>query len=933
VPDFPTPKVRSTSDNPNNKEEEAAQHSSPVLDDAPNTPEPAASINAESILAPEDSDRGRELGAEPTEPVVVEDSVGGGVPDDVAGGPLPSAAERCGAESDGAVPHAPSSWAAVAAEAVEIGTEIELATGEVVSKGGAGSGVVSDGEKEEQPISEAATPLDVVGPVETTADARQSDDADARVPETATAECSEEYTGPGAGSEAAHVEPEDILTGHAVDELTAEPEEDASGPVDVPERAQRPAADPDQVPAPTGSGVDESSSDSHVESEDETSETVTADHPVIETSLEPEEGSSGPDAVPEQAEHPTTDPELQGDGGQAPAPTVFGDEESRGPHLEDSVAAEGPESPARHPEDDAVGPAHQDIAPGTSSADAPEIGGSGSSTGEEGGSGAEEGADPLLGLDIATDGASSPGGDLEDDAVGTVAEDTAPAALDAAPDADGAALQSGQEESSTAPSPPDVADVGSSDRAEEESDAVRVATGAAEAETPKLDAGDVKRETLTVPAGPERVETDTSEGAAEDGDKAESETVRPVVDVTGIDGVEAGAETDVASFPAKGDVGGELEAPVDDATQAIPAPEREAPEPETGHQQPLEADDRCRELAENTAADGETGPGLEVIDQKPLQELDIQTDVIGGEDAYESDKKKPHADAGVGNDDGVSSKTLGSEIDIDETGAFPEDDGRKLETNNDVCIEPGTPGLQPSGKHIAPAIFVDDLTNISPGTLTPSTELLSAGTTAREGPVAAETPTQKPTPSPLPRQEHVKAKPQLAPIPDLSKLSSTPRDSVDTIRPSTDDEHRHPTLPKPPHTTTPTTTTPTSRPKTAGYLSIGLLRSEPRFIEVGLRGALGDVRARRMSLPLQQHLLDTESDTVARPPAPASDAGGVRGSRSRRSWKKDPAVAAAVGEHSNGWDDDQAAVLPRMMMMLAGAVALGKIMKRAAEGD
>jgi hypothetical protein len=525
---------------------------------------------------------------------------------------------------------------------VEIGTEIELETGNRVSKGGAGSGVVADREEEEQPISEAATPQDI-GPVETTADARQSDDVGTRVPESFTAECSEEHTGPGAGSEAAHVKPEGVLVdtvdaGHAGDELTGEPEEDSSGPVDVSERAERSAADLDQVPAPTGSRTDESSSDSHVEPEDETSETVTADYSVMKTTLEPEEGSSDPDAIPEQAEHPATDPELQANGGQAPAPTVFGDEESRGPHLEDIIAAEGPESPARYPEDDAVGPAHQDIAPGTSSADAPEIGESGSSTGKGEGSGAEEGADPFLGHDIATDGSASPAGHLEDDAVGAVAGHTMPAALEV----DGEALQSGQEDSSTAPSPPGVAEVGNSDRAKEESDAVTVATDVAEAETPKLDAGDVERETLTVPAGPESVETETSEGTVEDGDREEPDTVPFMVDVTDIGGVEAGAETDVASFPTKGDVSGELDAPVDDGAHAIPAPEKEAPAPETSEEEP---EGQNQGLVE--AADEKTDPKTEVIDQKLSQELDIQADAVSGEDAYESDKEGPHADAGV----------------------------------------------------------------------------------------------------------------------------------------------------------------------------------------------------------------------------------------------------------------------------------------------
>lgn len=926
--DFPTPQVRAKSDT--NNTQDAAGHHSPVLDDAPSTPEPAVTINAQSTLAPEDPDSGRDLGAETTEPAVVEDSVRGGVPDDVAAGaPLPPSAERCGAEweHDAAPPLPSSSWAAVAAEAVELGTEIELETGEAVPKGGddggegcdggrgvgrggagagpgfvaeelpavtspdagpveeivgvrhnddtdvpvpesvtaegsedrTGPGLITEQEKE-QPATDAVTSQDL-GPADEAIDACQSDDVGVRAPETTTEECSEETTGSGADSEAAQAEPENAPT--------------VSAKTSSPDLSEDPIATP---------------------LSDKVADSADADHAPNETSAEPEEGSSDPGAGAEQAEHPAPGPELQVDGGPAPAPTALGDAESLGPHLDEDTVADGAESRGASPENAALSPLGDSTA--------------------------------------AADGSESPGEHAGDEPPRAVDQELVPDVPADVPEVDG--------------------------------ETVTEVTSVAEAETPKLDAGDVERETLTVPAGPETAETEALEGDVEDGDKEGSDTVPAAADATGteisehdaadegkgsttlptvagdvLDGDDvnpAGAETEVASSAAKGDVGDKAEVPVDGASKDIHIPEEEIPGPEIVEEQPVEADGQSQRLAEDVAADEEAGP-LEAVGQDP-QELDIQTDAIGGEDAFDSDKEQLHADAGVGNDADAPSRTLGSELGIEKAGAAPADEGGKLDANSDVCAEPGIPGPQYSEKHIAPTISVDDLTDLT--NLEPAISALPtdeptkpdpAGTTLPEESAAGEAPPPKPTPSLPARPEKAKAKPQLALIPDLSKLSapsfttSTPRDSVDTIRPSIDETPQHPpTLPTPEQRHAATTT---GRPKTAGYLNLGL--RESRFIEVGLRGALGDVKSRRLSLPLQQHLLlDTEEgDRASRPPAPASDAGGgVKGSRLLK--KKKPVV---MGEHSNGWDDEQAAVLPRMMMMLAGAVALGKIMKRAAEGD
>ncbi|KAK4039252.1 hypothetical protein C8A01DRAFT_16738 [Parachaetomium inaequale] len=336
---------------------------------------------------------------------------------------------------------------------------------------------------------------------------------------------------------------------------------------------------------------------------------------------------------------------------------------------------------------------------------------------------------------------------------------------------------------------------------------------------------------------------------------------------------------------------------------------------------------------DNTAGAVDRGVVPEEEEQATAPELGSEMSPDGKGVAFVSDKgSEPHPDAGGGNDDDHQGKPLGPDGGIDETGAVP-DGSRKLDI--DVCPEPGTPGPE-SDKHIASAISLDDLAPGS-GALGPSTEAKPDSSVAiTTEPPVSETPTPKPAPA-TPQPEK-KENPHLAPIPDLSKLPNlsssaasftsvnTTRNSVDTIRPSIDSHRHHPTLPtlEHPHTTSNGSNGNgnSNRPQTAGYLGIGLLGKESRFVEVGLRGALGDVKARRrMSLPLQ-HLLNKDREVW--PGAPASEAGGTGSSSKLRKGR-------LKGGHEGGGHDDGQSVLPRMMMLLAGAVAIGKIMKQVSE--
>jgi len=151
---------------------------------------------------------------------------------------------------------------------------------------------------------------------------------------------------------------------------------------------------------------------------------------------------------------------------------------------------------------------------------------------------------------------------------------------------------------------------------------------------------------------------------------------------------------------------------------------------------------------------------------------------------------------------------------------------------------------------------------------------------------------------------------------DIQSVVSNSRDSVETVYPAGHEELQRLRAQSPDRCQ--------SRPQTAGFLGFG----ENRFAPVGLRGALGASRERRLSLPLQNIIMDKDtvggsatSGSVTAVETPASSVAGdkVKKSRKRgilRSKKEEEEVV-----------DDGPPVLPRVMMLLAGMVALGKVLK------
>ncbi|KAK4251861.1 hypothetical protein C7999DRAFT_10542 [Corynascus novoguineensis] len=437
------------------------------------------------------------------------------------------------------------------------------------------------------------------------------------------------------------------------------------------------------------------------------------------------------------------------------------------------------------------------------------------------------------------------------------------------------------------------------------------------------------------------------------------------------------------------DVGGGSELPTQNQEQKEPAPSElvcegsdsakrrdqifhdlgnEVPAPETVN------DDDCNKTAgESTLISGEIGVSNDLPAQPSVGEgvekqsvgvstepksvepdipdrdadINVRTHSVSGEHAYEVE---PNISAHFGAESGdeLRHEAFGPEVRGGEIDDALGNEPFKPDSKN-VPTKPRTPVNDCLDKHTAPATCDNELLTPESDTLGSSTEVLGATVTdlsagrsrpAELATAGAQTPVTAPSSTP----QATKDQPRSAPVPDFSNLSNlypvpvratisddaasfvssssittTFRNSVDTIRPSTD-KQRHPTSTAPvgsleqhlPHTSS------SNRPQTAGYLGIGL-GGESRFVEVGLRGALGDGKARRrMSLPLQRYLVSDgegrEEEATRRPSAPASEAGD-----------------GGSGELDCAAFDDGQSVLPRMMMLLAGAVAIGKIMKKVAE--
>ncbi|KAK4128743.1 hypothetical protein N657DRAFT_629790 [Parathielavia appendiculata] len=268
-----------------------------------------------------------------------------------------------------------------------------------------------------------------------------------------------------------------------------------------------------------------------------------------------------------------------------------------------------------------------------------------------------------------------------------------------------------------------------------------------------------------------------------------------------LDGTSKGVEPEVESVfdpdETKRQLSDALEIAVDNIVRASPAPEAESDGSSRGSTEVAEEEERTS--------------GLQTSGQSSIQGSDDQPNGTGGQAALEPEPRATSpADAEAASDDGIPTRT-----------SEPEGGTEEAET--------------PDNETIAPA---------------------------------AETESATPMPMPLPTPQQKPEKTSLAPIPDLSKLfpagpvpnsissdvaasfASISRNSVDTIRPSTDNEQQRPGTAD--FCDLPHASSSSNRPQTAGYLCLGLCES--RSVEIGLRGALGDVKVRRLSLPLQRTL-------------------------------------------------------------------------------
>jgi hypothetical protein len=328
---------------------------------------------------------------------------------------------------------------------------------------------------------------------------------------------------------------------------------------------------------------------------------------------------------------------------------------------------------------------------------------------------------------------------------------------------------------------------------------------------------------------------------------------------------------------------------------------------------------------------------------EPTQELANEPD-LQATNLRQEEGHKPDGEAGTGTKavEAVAGDHRGAEGDIFAPVA-------EIDQDEEHLGEPGRIGLKqsvPAEQDAAPEIPVSDLTSPVSQASTVQADVDEPELPACIEPLLTELPAADippSEPSPALSLNSVKEKPQLAPMPDLSKLipaptrasfssdatsfTSTTRNSVDTFRPSKD-EQSHPPIPTP---APDYASTSHRRPATAGYLGIGL--RGPRLIEVGLRGALGDVKAHRLSLPLQhmvaQETMDGQSLAAAeRPSAPTSEAGG-KGPRLGRRRGGAASKPTGTDGDGDGDGDGEVAVLPRMMMLLAGAMVIGKIMGRS----
>lgn len=225
-------------------------------------------------------------------------------------------------------------------------------------------------------------------------------------------------------------------------------------------------------------------------------------------------------------------------------------------------------------------------------------------------------------------------------------------------------------------------------------------------------------------------------------------------------------------------------------------------------------------------------------------------------------------------------------------------------------IEPVTPALGGYKATVAPEISVQDF-----AASVASTEKVPSTAQSSETPEPRPVKQDKPAPvtsSPIFSRQYLTPSPVVSPRRSTSSFESswseytlTSRGSVETVR-HAEGKTQGPEYPS-------SRERCQSRPQTAGYLGL----AEKRRLDISLRGALGDSQ-RRMSLPPDQAGVEAVNTYITSVnPSMSSTGRGAKRRKLGRS-KEEEKVEAEVY---------QAPVLPRLMMLLAGVVAIGKVLK------
>jgi len=253
-----------------------------------------------------------------------------------------------------------------------------------------------------------------------------------------------------------------------------------------------------------------------------------------------------------------------------------------------------------------------------------------------------------------------------------------------------------------------------------------------------------------------------------------------------------------------------------------------------------------------------------------------------------------------------------------------ENEARSVDLNADVLenamevfgpeIEPVTSTLGSDKTTVTPEISVRDFA--APATATkeaptevPLTKHSSETPEARPAKIDKSSPVAS---SPIFSRQYLTPSPVVSPRRSTSSFQSswseytlTSRGSVETVRPS-EPERSSPERCQ-------------SRPQTAGYLGL----AEKRGLGIGLRGALGGSR-RRISLPADQAGAEAVNTYIKSIDTPTSSTERRAKRRKLGQSREDETQEMEKTEKAEAY---QAPVLPRVMMLLAGVVAIGKVLK------